>query len=79
MNVMKNWREDVPALRRCPFCGGEAMMERMKISTWLYYAHCASPTCNAKKFNSFRTIEEAVRDWNTREGWLQWLRRRFWL
>lgn len=53
-------------LKKCPFCGGEAMIDNYeKMLTGRYYMIvCRKCKCNSEKF---KIKENAVRAWNTRK------------
>lgn len=60
-------------LKRCPFCGGAAVMtkrERMDIPNWLeFHIACDRFACKVKPHvTSYGSPKEAVTCWNRRSG-----------
>lgn len=54
------------ALKRCPFCGGEAKLRKVKI-TDEFYVECCNGSCSTLPTTwHFETEEEAIDAWNTR-------------
>lgn len=52
-------------LKPCPFCGGEAKMERYDSS--LMYIRCSNNKCLVDPKTVFcKSSEQAIRIWNTR-------------
>lgn len=54
-------------LKPCPFCGGEAKMERTPINPY-YYVICTNLECDATVGRFQPTEEEAAAAWNRRDG-----------
>ena len=54
---------DETTLLSCPFCGGEATVERIGKSGYFYVACNTAYCCDFGKFN---TESEAIAAWNTR-------------
>lgn len=55
-------------LKPCPFCGGEASLDKIKtVKGWFeYLVWCADDNCACQNA-SYRTKEEAIEAWNTRK------------
>ena len=51
-------------LKKCPFCGGEAVVEMDESWYWYWEAHCVN--CSVT-LGYFETREEAIKVWNTRK------------
>ena len=59
-------------LKPCPFCGGEAKVEKEPFATWdEFIAHCNNPKCIAFYLGYYdeglyKTEEQAIEAWNRR-------------
>lgn len=60
------------ALKPCPFCGGEAIIDINDASpdkeNWTFQVGCDTPRCRGHAVTSthYFTVEEAVEEWNSR-------------
>jgi Lar family restriction alleviation protein len=54
----------MPELKRCPFCGGQGVVEMDESWYWEYEAYCMNCTATLGHFN---TKAEAIEAWNTRK------------
>ena len=52
-------------LKRCPFCGGQAMERTGLYKGDFSYVYC--PTCGVRTLQ-YSDIKDAIKDWNTRVG-----------
>ena len=54
-------------LKPCPFCGGEAIMERLAVPKWEYRVRCNNIRCKIQPNTWLRkSKEEASEFWNRR-------------
>ena len=58
--VRKMAREFDNGLRKCPFCGGNAISEGLGGWVWIRCEHCETQTA------VFTTLNDAIRAWNRR-------------
>ena len=65
-------KEQTNTLLNCPFCGGEARLQRKKRNLHGYYVICKSCGCRTSfyqyKYDSLEKLrEQAIEVWNTRK------------
>lgn len=52
-------------LKKCPFCGGEAKVDELKLSNEFSYKRVFCTKCKARTKN-YRSYDEAIGAWNDR-------------
>ena len=57
-----------PVLKPCPFCGSEAISESDIPAEGLYAICCESAECPVKPYVVGKSMQEAVKRWNTRKS-----------
>lgn len=71
-------KKDKEVLKRCPFCGADAIMRellvdaRKKYTTYLYWIQCKNKVsiinkCSAQT-KKCKTKQQAIKAWNTRSN-----------
>lgn len=58
--------EEVEDLKPCPFCGGEAKINRIVNTFYQYARYFSSCTRCSAESKVFETEQEAIEAWNTR-------------
>lgn len=56
----------MPELKPCPFCGGEAKINRIVNTFYQYARYFSSCTRCSAESKVFETEQEAIKSWNTR-------------